>query len=165
MDNSFIEQLVKRKNRVVDTMIGVMLLGLIFGIFTFGLLTGLTVLWLVAMLLGFLWYILRGNAKVEYEYCYCDKEMTIDKIMNRSRRKRVEKLDMNSMELMAPYASHELDSYKNKEGKEMLYTSGEIHEPDTRFMLIVEGRKIVFEPNEALQKAIHSISPRKVFLK
>ncbi|MGN0472756.1 MAG: DUF6106 family protein [Lachnospiraceae bacterium] len=166
MDNSFIEQLVKRKNRVGDLLLCCMLLGLSVGVFAFGFLTGLTILWLPALVLGFVWFVVRGNSHVEYEYCYCDKELTIDKICNQSRRKRVQKLDLGGMELMAPYHSHELDSYKNREGKELDYSTGELHDPDTRYMLIADGgKKIIFEPNEALIKAIHGISPRKVFIR
>ena len=44
------------------------------------------------------------------------------------------------------------------------YSSGVAGQPDRRYVMIYSGdRKIIFEPSEAMVKALQSVAPRKVF--
>ena len=68
------------------------------------------------------------------------------------------------MEMLAPLNSHRLDSYRNQNTKTLDYSSGVAAQPEKRYMMIYEGnRKVIFEPNAEMVKAIQSIAPRKVF--
>ena len=100
---------------------------------------------------------------VEYEYTYVDKELQIDRILGRSKRKRMETLDLMQMELLAPLSSHQLDAYRNKNQKNKDYSSGEIKQPETRYLLCMKDRQLIIEPGERLVKMIQSVAPRKVF--
>ena len=101
---------------------------------------------------------------VEYEYLYVDKQLTVDKIMARTRRKKVETFDMERMEILAPIKSWHLDDYKNRQLKEVNYSSGVEQQPDIRYCMIYNGEKrVIFEPNAAMVTAIKSVAPRKVF--
>ena len=93
-----------------------------------------------------------------------DKELTVDKIMAKSKRKRVAVFEVDKMEIVAPVNSWHLDNYKNRNDKEVDYSSGEEKQPEARYVFYYEGRKkIIFEPNEDLIKALQFAAPRKVF--
>ena len=110
-------------------------------------------------------YFVGQRAKIEYEYLYVDKEITIDKILNQSKRKRVETFDVNEMELFAPIRSWHLDSVKNREFKVTDYSSGIENQPDKRYVMIYRGnRKIILEPNAEFVHVLRNIAPRKVFM-
>lgn len=75
------------------------------------------------------WYVIT-SLDLEYEYLYVNGDIDIDKIMNKQRRKRVESLELDSLELLAPAGSHELDSYAARSGcVHRDYTSGNEKQP------------------------------------
>lgn len=110
-------------------------------------------------------YFVLPRFDIEYEYLYIDKEITIDKIMSKEKRKNVTTIDLNRLEVMAPVRSHELDSYRARGLKECDYTSGE---EDAKVYSVVcsEGDKGMFianiEPGEKMLAAIKTVFPRKV---
>ena len=68
------------------------------------------------------------------------------------------------MEIFAPINSWHLDNMKNRQLKVTDYSSGVAGQPDRRYVMIYSGdRKIIFEPSEAMVKALQSVAPRKVF--
>ena len=102
---------------------------------------------------------------LEYEYLYMDREISIDKIMSKEKRKHVYNVDLNKMEFMAPVTSHELDSYKARNLKVYDYSS---RKEDAKVYSIVyeagaEGTVLVnIEPNGEMLRAIKNVFPRKV---
>ncbi|MBO5208893.1 MAG: hypothetical protein J6B68_06055 [Lachnospiraceae bacterium] len=119
---------------------------------------------LIAIVTGIGAYFAYMNADIEYEYLYLDKEITIDKVMAKSKRKKAATYDINHMDILAPVNSHRLDSYKNRNGKIADYSSGTVEQPDKRYMMVLDGEvRVIFEPNEEMIKAIQTIAPRKVF--
>lgn len=163
MSEAYVEHLVKRKTRLSDTLISCCLLGLTIGFAFIGLFVSLFLM--AALIFGLLFYFVHARSKVEYEYCYLDKEISIDRITNMARRKKMEKIDMERVEIIAPMCSHQLDSYRNRTGKVLDYSTGYVEQPDKRYMIFYDGtRKIIFEPNTEMLTAIRNASPRKVFL-
>lgn len=162
MNETYVECLVKRKTpaymkflKILSIMLTVcfIVLGMVF-------LVGL----LLAIIFGVAAYFIYLNADLEYEYLYVDKELTIDKVMAKSRRKRVATFDLNKMEIVAPIKSWHLDNYKNRTDKVFDYSSGEERQPDKRFLFFYDGqKKIIFEPNEEMVKAMQFSAPRKVY--
>lgn len=102
---------------------------------------------------------------IEYEYLYLDREISIDKIMSKEKRKHAYTVDLNNMEFMAPVRSHELDSYRARGVKELDFTSGT---EDAKVYSIVygagsEGCVLVnIEPNAEMLRAVKTVFPRKV---
>ena len=93
-----------------------------------------------------------------------DKEISVDKILNKTKRKKVEKFETERMEIFAPINSWHLDNMKNRQLKVTDYSSGVAGQPDSRYVMIYSGdRTIIFEPSEAMVKALQSVAPRKVF--
>ena len=104
------------------------------------------------------------NAEIEYEYLYLDRELSIDKVLAKSRRKKAGSYSLEQMEIFAPLNSHRLDSYKNRQMKTVDYSSGIAAQPERRYMMIWNGdTKIILEPNTEMVKAVQRIAPRKVF--
>lgn len=52
------------------------------------------------------------RGRIEYEYLYCDDVMIIAKIINKSKRKNMAKIEAENMELVAPVGAKELEQYK-----------------------------------------------------
>lgn len=136
---------------------------------------GMTVVCVMAMFIGILWalllavvfgvvaYLLKLFNSVEYEYLYIDKELQIDRILSKNSRKRMETLDLNKLEVLAPIRSHELDRYRNRNVKIKDYSSGVEENNVLKYMLVMNDKQIIFEPTEEMVKTIKMFAPRKVF--
>jgi len=101
---------------------------------------------------------------VEYEYLYLDKEISVDRIMAQSRRKRMADYGLERMEVFAPIGSRHLDNFRKRDVKEIDYSTGKEEEPDGRYVMYYEGGvKVIFSPSEEFVNALYNAAPRKVF--
>lgn len=162
MNETYVELLVKRKTPAYMALLKILCIMLTVCFVVVGL------IFLPALLIGIVFgvasYFIYMNADLEYEYLYVDKELVVDKIMAKSKRKRVEVFDLEKMEIVAPLKSWHLDNYKNRSDKTVDYSSGEQRQPDTRYVFYYDGQKrVIFEPNEDMIKAMQFAAPRKVF--
>ena len=157
MNESYVECLVAKKPSSAMKALQVFLIVLAVIFFLLSMLNAL--MWLGVAAAGIGAYFTSLNASVEFEYLYVDKE-----ILNKTKRKKVEKFETESMEIFAPINSWHLDNMKNRQLKVTDYSSGVAGQPDRRYVMIYSGdRKIIFEPSEAMVKALQSVAPRKVF--
>ena len=164
-DNSYVECLVASKAAPVVKFLSVLSLVLAVGFFLLSLM-GFGIIGLIlCVLAGVAYYFLSLNANIEFEYQYCDKEITVDKILNKSRRKNVGKYEVSKIDALAPSRSYHLDEYKNKTLKTVDYSSREKNpQPDPTYTFIYDGKeKVIFEPTEEFVAAVKSVAPRKVF--
>ena len=144
MNDSYKELLVSKEQGVKDKLIRVVsiiptvLAGLL------ALLTGNILIFIIAVAFGVLDYFVFQWTSIEYEYLYLDKEITIDKIMAKTRRKRVLTIDVNKIEIDYS-AGHDL--------------------PDQKlYVMFYEGsQKYLLNLTEDFAKTIKGIIPRKVF--
>lgn len=126
---------------------------------------GFVIAMVVALVFGFAAWFVYMHTDTEYEYLYLDKEIKVDKILNKSKRKRAGLYEVERMEIFAPIHSHHLDSYKNRQVKTTDYSSGKAKQPEARYALYYDGgQKIILEPSKEFIKAVQSIAPRKVFM-
>lgn len=163
MSDTYVECLVKAKQSAIAKFFKVVLfvLTVIFGLamFVFG-----PIPLLLAVVCGVGAYFLNFFTDLEYEYLYLDRELVVDKVMAKTKRKRVATYSIDRMEILAPVKSYHLDGYKNRDAKVKDYSVGMELKPDLRYAMYCEGGlKIVLNPSEELIKAIKSIAPRKVF--
>lgn len=162
VSETYVECLVAKKPSFVTRLLKTLLIMLTVCFVVVGLV--FTPALLVAIVTGIGAYFSYMNADIEYEYLYLDKEITVDKVMAKSKRKKAATYDINHMEIFAPVNSHRLDSYKNRSGKTADFSSGVVEQPDRRYMMVCDGDvKVILEPNEEMIKAIQTIAPRKVF--
>lgn len=122
-------------------------------------------LFIILIVLGVVDYFVFQWTDIEYEYLYLDKEITVDKIMAKTRRKRVTTIDVNKVEIMAPEKSHQLDSFRNRQTKLVDLSAGHDLPEQKLYWVIYEGnQKILMNLTEDFVKTIKGIAPRKVFV-
>ncbi len=169
-DVGYVEQLVSRKAsglmKALQIFCTVLAVLFIFSsLFVLGWSSFTIVILILGIVLAVAAYYFSMNANLEYEYLYCEKELSIDKIMNKSKRKTVGKYSLERMEAVGPMNSYHLDEYKGKNYKELDFSSGVVQQPDKRYVMYYDGReKITLELNEEIVKAMKNGAPRKVFM-
>lgn len=164
-DNSYVECLVASKASPLFVILKGVTLALTVGFF----ISSMFLLGIVGMIFaiasGVAFYFISLNASIEFEYQYCDREITVDKIMNKSRRKNIAKYEVEKIEAMAPSRSYHLDSYKNKTYKVMDFSAREKDpQPDPTYTFYYDGKeKVILEPTQEFVNAVKNVAPRKVF--
>lgn len=164
MSDAYVECLVKSK----PTMKGKLLKALVvFLTIAFAVLCFLTfnmIFFILAVAAGVGVYFVNQMTDLEYEYLYLDKELTIDKVMAKTRRKRIAVYSLGKIEIMAPFKSYRLDNYKNRQVKTIDFSIGYEDQPDRRYVVYYEGNvKLILSPSEDLVKIMKNAAPRKVF--
>jgi hypothetical protein len=163
MNDTYVEVLVKRKDSLVGKFLRTFTLILAAMFAIFGIILS-PVIFIGAIIFGAIHYVARLRTEVEFEYLYVDKEITIDRIYGKTKRKRAEKIELERVEIIAPMNSYQLDSYKNRNIKPIDYSSQIVEQPEKRYVIYYNGvKKIIFEPNPAMLKAMQMVAPRKVF--
>lgn len=163
MSETYVECLVKAKSNTGLKLLKYLLIGLT-AVFVVLMLAGVLLAIIFGAITGVAAYFVTLYSDLEYEYLYLDRELVIDKIMAKSKRKRVASYQLERMEVMAPFHSHRLDSYKGRQVKVKDYSIGEELKPDLRYAVYYEGgEKLILSPSEEMVKAIHNAAPRKVF--
>ncbi len=166
MSDAYLECLVKQKQSVIWKILRVFLIVLAVIFFILALLTGLGIIFfLLTVAAGIGSYLVKLFTDLEFEYLYVDKELSVDKVMAKTRRKRVATYSLDRMEAFGPIHSYHLDNFKNRNNKKVSdYSVGEELKPDKRYVMYYEGgEKVILSPNEALVKLMKNASPRKVF--
>ncbi|MCR5474869.1 MAG: DUF6106 family protein [Lachnospiraceae bacterium] len=163
MNDTYVEVMVARKKPPMLGFLKILLYGLAIICFFMSMYMNALLLAGAAIFAALAFFVLP-RLDVEYEYLYLDKEITIDKIMSREKRKNVYTLDLNKMEFMARASSHELDSYRARNLKTYDFTSGMDTSPVYTIVYAKGGEPelVNIEPNEEMLRAIRTVFPRKV---
>lgn len=162
MSETYVECLVKQKTKGLAKT-GKVILIVLTVLFVIMMLV-IPIFFIAAVITGVGTYLVNMFTDLEYEYLYLDKELVVDKVMAKTRRKRVGTYSLDRMEIMAPIKSYHLDNYKNRTVKVKDYSVGEELQPDKRYAMFYEGgEKILLNPSEELVKVMRNAAPRKVF--
>ena len=164
MNESYKELLVKKDKGAKEILTRVVCVvpTVLLGLLT--LLTGNIVCFIFVIALGALDYFVFQWTDLEYEYLYLDKEISVDKIMAKTRRKRAATISVEKIEIMAPEKSHQLDSYRNRQAKVMDLSAGHDLPDQKLYWVFYEGnQKILMNLTEDFAKTVKGIAPRKVF--
>ena len=125
---------------------------------------GLPLMLFMAAAFGVGIYFTVTYSDVEFEYLYLDKEITVDKVFRKSKRKRVKVYSLDKIEIMAPLKSWHLDSYKNRTFKVVDLSSGVEEMPEKRYTFYYNGEEqVIFEPDDHFIKMVKNVAPRKIF--
>lgn len=163
MENISIEQIIKIKPHLYSSVLkGIMIMlsvfSLVFILTAYGVFitTGLVILTIVI----FRYY----NA--EYEYTLVEKELTIERIVAKSYRRKCGEYNLSRMEIMAPIESDKLPRKENSNFKTYNYSSNT--DKSKSYVIIApcnnEMVRLIFEPDERMKQTIWKISPSKVNL-
>ena len=167
MSDLYTEVMVPKKPTAKEQAIKFVLI-LFTVLFALAGLLFMPILLIGAVVLGVVDYIFIPRLSVEFEYLYVNGELDVDRIFSKSRRKRAASYDLSSMEIMALWNSHRLDSYKHNRGlKKVDYSSGMEGQGHKPYGFVISNKSqlelVIFEPNETMLKDIRSKMPRKVF--
>ena len=121
MSDSYVECLVKAKQPTWAKILKVLLITLT--VLSCLVMFVFIIFLPVALAAGVGAYFLNMYTDLEYEYLYLDKELSVDKIMAKSKRKRVGTYSLDRMEVFAPVYSYHLDNFKNRQVKERIIVS------------------------------------------
>lgn len=164
MSDAYVECLVKAKPSAVGKFLKYLLIMLTVVLAFLMLGTGLFILFLLAVAAGVGAYFVNIYTDVEYEYLYLDRELTVDKVLAKTKRKRVAVYQLDRIEILAPIHSYHLDHFKNRDVKVKDYGIGYEDKPDLRYAMYYEGgEKIILNPSPELIKIMKNSAPRKVF--
>ncbi len=163
--DAYMEHLVKKNTEPKDLILKFGSIGLIaaatIAVFFFSPAFSIMVGLGLAMLYRYLIFPLTD---IEYEYLYCDKTITVSKIMAKEKRKDLETFDIDKMEILAPSNSYRLGEFKNRDLKEVNYWSMDSSREEPPYAMIYEGgRKILLDLPEDFVKLVQNNAPRKVF--
>ena len=164
MNESYKELLVKREKGVKEALIraACVALTVVAGLLT--LMTGKITFFIIVVVLGVLDYFVFQWTDIEFEYLYLDKEISVDKIMAKTRRKKLLTIDVNKIEIMAPEKSHQLDSYRTPQTKFPDLSAGHDLPEEKLYWIYYEGsQKFLMNLTEDFANTIKGIAPRKVF--
>ncbi len=161
--NTYVECMTRPKTVTLMRFLKILSIMLTAGFVLIALLFSNVIAFIIAIAAaGGVWFT-NLRASVEFEYQYIDREFSVDKIFNKSSRKHVATYEIDKMEILAPFHSHRLDPYKDRQLKTLDYAAAE-DQPDPRYVMIMEGKeRLIIEPSEGMVRAIKSVAPRKVF--
>lgn len=162
MNEAYSEWLVKRKPPAYALLVKIVMIILCTVSVVLALTTMVGII--ILALVGAATYFLFQSLNLEFEYLYVNGQLTIDKIMGRSRRKQVWEGKMEEIQIIAPTDSYVLKDYETSNMKTVDYSSGI---PGAKTYAIVSQAggnsvKVIFEPNEKMLRCIRQTSPRKV---
>lgn len=159
----FVEQIVKKKFGSKDylimtaTVIGALLLLLLSLMF----IPGFAFLILIGLCFGV--YYLITSRNLEFEYSVTNGDITIDKIINRRKRKRVISTDAHSIEEIGKFKPEVL---RNKNGYTQFFTSDYDDGRGSWYFCAHDTKRgnilVVFSPEEKVLNAIKPFIPRQV---
>ncbi len=164
MSDAYIECLVKAKPSMLGKFFKYLLYFLAAALVILMFLTLNVILFILGIVAGVGAYFVGLYTDLEYEYLYLDKELTIDKVMGKSKRKRVAVYQLERMEVFAPVKSYHLDNFRNRQTKDKDYSIGYEEQPDLRYAMYYEGgEKLILSPSPEMVKIMKNAAPRKVF--
>lgn len=163
MSDVYVECLVQTKPSAVRKFLKFLLIGLT--VFFAVIMFVIPLAFIPAVAFGVGAYFANMFSEIEYEYLYLDKEIVIDKVLAKSKRKRVATYSLDRIEILAPIKSYHLDNFGRRDNAKVKdYSIGEELQPDRRYVMYCEGgEKILLSPSEEMIKVMKNVAPRKIF--
>ena len=167
MSDLYSELLVKKERTAKDRLVKGSIIALIVLLVLAGLFI-MPLLLIAAIVLGVCAYLfIFPGTDLEFEYLFVNGELDIDKIMAKSKRKRVKSLNVTECDIMAPLNSHRMDYYNgNQKMKTLDFSSG--IEDHKRYAMIIrdsgETCRVILELDDELANTMKNSAPSKVFL-
>lgn len=161
-EDAYAEWLVKRKAPpyAIPLKVLMVILCIISVFLALNALIGIIVL----VLAGAASYYVFTNLSVEFEYLFVEGDLTIDRILARSRRKKLLECKKDEIQIVAPSDSYVLKDYE-KGG--MKITDCSSRQAGARRYALIYQRgpecvKVIFEPNDRVLHAMWRAIPSKV---
>lgn len=111
MNDYYVEVLVKRDVEKEKKKRKLVILAMMTMLFVLGLATKSLISFCLFAVCVLGYYFLVRDYCVEFEYFYMDGELTITKILNESKRKKILELNAGQIKLIAPVGSADLQNF------------------------------------------------------
>lgn len=162
MQNTYIEHIVARKDPAYAPIAKVGLLVLVMLSLLLAITSLYGILVLIVVGLGAYWAML--NLRVEYEYLYMEGSFSADKILNRSRRKKLVDTDKAELLMIAPWDSTEARDAMGGQCKQLDLSSRRAGQPLYAYVFQKGGERkaLKIEPTEEMLKQMRYFTPSKV---
>ncbi len=168
-----VEQLIKRKKTMQS-----------YATVGFGIAAGLVLFWIFLIVLGsfpgfstlslvvfagliYVIYLMVTTINMEYEYCFINGALDVDKIVNQRKRVRIAELNGRRIEKMASVKDPEFQKLRQDAAIKKIYAISH-REDEGQYFVLYEGEKgrcmLVFQPNEKIKDGFYRLNPRRVFL-
>ena len=165
----FSEYIVKRRKTVVDYLI---IAGFYFAAFLLSIIFFLTSQWtlgLWTLLVAASWFgafWLSKSRYIEFEYALTNNELDIDKILAKSRRKRLITVNFKQIDICAKTDDINFaNEFKN--APEKVYDCTGMSENDTYFVdfnTSDQKTRVIFQPTDKMKENMRLINPRAVHI-
>ena len=124
MNDALYEQLISRRPKAYDLPVRILVILVIVAVAILGMpFVGFLSFVIAVVLAVIAYYFIFPKLSVEYEYIILNHDLQIDAIYNKAKRKRLQSLDIQGAEIIAPKGSPRLNSYRPD--KTYDYTSGD----------------------------------------
>lgn len=169
----FVEQLVKKKRETKDFL---MIIGLIAAALVVLYLLAAFMSWIpffayVILIAVFIMiyglYNLITSVNLEYEYCFTNGALDVDKIINLRKRQRLTELNAKEIEIMARITDSRFDKYFNNPVFKKIYACADKKSSDTYFIIYNENgiqKMLLFTPNAEIKDGFKKFNPQKIEL-
>lgn len=136
--------LVRKKNTAFDKFMPYLMIA--FELLSISLILITPIALLIALVFMGLWYFFQGRAYTEYEYSYFDGEVRLARIINKSKRKSMGEIGMDSVEKIAP-AGHDSIAHYEKDSRVKVkdYTSGDSNVPYYEMVAKYDGNIMLYK--------------------
>ncbi len=167
----FTEQLVKRKMTGLDIikLVACIIAALVILplMFMFAATTWGTIFLLIgAGLLYFIWNFSQ-TVSLEYEYCFTNGALDVDKVIAARRRKPVISLNARDIEVMADVNDRAYRNYMQNENVKKIYACSSVKDEGVYFVVFENNgdkKMLLFNPNDTIKDGFKRLNPQKVFL-
>lgn len=151
MENIYEKCVVKPKD-IKDNIITLLAVFGAIGISVLALLTEFVRPYLLAVILVVIYiaYRLVSDRNIEFEYILAGNSISMDKIYNKKRRKRMLNCDLTDFSIVAPVASGYYEEYRDNVAKTIIAVSGD--KKELEYFGVLEYNKkrtmLVFEADD-----------------
>ena len=113
MNDALYEQLISRRPKAYDLPVRILVILVIVAVALLGMpFIGFLSFMIAVILAVVAYYFIFPKLNVEYEYIILNHDLQIDAIYNKAKRKRLQNIDIQEAEIIAPKGSPRLNSYK-----------------------------------------------------
>ena len=168
----FVEQLVKKRRtgldylRIVACIFGafILLLIMVMGMAIKGI--GF-IIFVACCALIYLLYLLITATNLEYEYCFTNGALDVDKIINVRSRKRLTEVNVRKIDMMASNKNREFKRFLEDRNVKKIYACTHPQDDGVFFIRYQDdngSKMLIFNPNDKIKEGIRRYNPQKVFL-
>ena len=167
----FVEQLVRRRRVAADyikvalclvaaiAVVIVMLLSVVTSISPFVFLIGIGIIIILNKI--------KDTINIEYEYCFTNGSLDVDKIIAANRRGRLAEVNAREIEIMGTNKNAQYRSNIENRAIEKIYACSSLDADDVCYVIFEKDgntKMLIFSPNEKIKDGFKRYNPRKVFL-